>query len=86
MKELYESGLFATIDRHFADFVARFGPAPAEEIRLAAALVSRAAGEGHVCLDLQKKAGNRLTDEGWTRVRRRGCVSVAPSVSWARTA
>src|SRR5262249_34274384 len=47
---------FPSLDRHFANFLERLagraGPQPA----LAAALVSRSRGEGHVCLDLHRTA------------------------------
>ncbi|MGW8186834.1 MAG: AAA family ATPase, partial [Desulfobacterales bacterium] len=50
---LYRSGQLAEIDLHFADFIDRLGGHLVPDLALAAALVSRAAGVGHVCLDLQ---------------------------------
>jgi exodeoxyribonuclease V alpha subunit len=50
---LYRSGQLAEIDRHFADFIDRLGGRLVPDLALAAALVSRAAGGGHVCLDLK---------------------------------
>jgi len=40
------------LDQHFADFILRIDPHPCEDLWVAAALVSNAAGRGHVCLDL----------------------------------
>ena len=50
---LYHSGQLAEIDVHFADFVDRLGGHLVPDLALAAALVSRAATNGHVCLDLK---------------------------------
>ena len=45
-----ELALFADLDRHFARFVARFGGG--EPVARAAAFLSRAVRQGHICLDL----------------------------------
>jgi len=42
--------LFADLDRHFARFIARFGGS--EQVARAAAFLSRAVRQGHICLDL----------------------------------
>ena len=53
LTSLYRSGQLAEIDLHFADFVDRLGGHLVPDLALAAALVSRAAAGGHVCLDLK---------------------------------
>ena len=45
-----ESALFADLDRSFARFIARFGGG--EDVARAAAFLSRAVRQGHICLDL----------------------------------
>jgi exodeoxyribonuclease V alpha subunit len=52
-----ENQTFSALDRHFARFISRFGGAHTEALYAAAALVSRATGNGDVCLDLQAWAG-----------------------------
>lgn len=54
---------FAAIDRHFAGFIAGLSPGAGEALHLAAALVSRAAAAGNVCLDLGLFAGRRLSKD-----------------------
>jgi exodeoxyribonuclease V alpha subunit len=49
-------GFFSEIDLHFADFVARFSTVRDPDVFLAAALVSRSTGDGHICLDLSSYA------------------------------
>lgn len=43
---------YSEIDRHFAAFICRLASTAAEELHRAALLVSRAVGQGHVCVDL----------------------------------
>lgn len=43
---------FSEIDRHFASFICRLAGTADQQLWLAAALVSQAVGNGHVCLDL----------------------------------
>ena len=43
---------YSEIDRHFAAFICRLAKTAAEELQRAALLVSRAVGQGHVCVDL----------------------------------
>jgi exodeoxyribonuclease V alpha subunit len=52
-----ENQLFSALDRHFARFISRFGGADTDALYSAAALVSRATGNGDVCLDLNAWAG-----------------------------
>jgi exodeoxyribonuclease V alpha subunit len=58
--DLTASGLFSALDLHFARFIRRFGSPDADALGLAAALVSRAAGSGDVCLDLNALQGRPL--------------------------
>lgn len=57
MTDRMEHQLFSALDRHFARFISRFGGAHSEALYSAAALVSRATGNGDVCLDLNAWAG-----------------------------
>jgi exodeoxyribonuclease V alpha subunit len=52
--------VFSHLDRHFAGFIAGFGTRTGPAVALAAALLSRAAGAGNVCLDLGRVAGRTL--------------------------
>jgi exodeoxyribonuclease V alpha subunit len=54
---------FSHLDRHFGEFIAGRSAGSSGEVALAAALVSRAAANGDVCLDLQEWAGRRLPDD-----------------------
>lgn len=47
----------SSLDQHFADFINRIDCNPSDELWLAAALASNAAGRGHVCLKLAAAAG-----------------------------
>ena len=55
-RELIESPAFSDRDRHFARFLEVQAGGNAPLIALAAALVSRARGEGNICLDLPTTA------------------------------
>jgi exodeoxyribonuclease V alpha subunit len=48
---------FSPLDLHFGRFLESLEGRPCPELRLAAALASRAVGAGHVCLDLAAAAG-----------------------------
>src|SRR5439155_3926777 len=50
-------------DRHFARFLERLGGGPNPPLALAAALVSRSRGQGHICLDLCALAGTLFPDD-----------------------
>lgn len=77
---LYHSGQLAEIDVHFAGFIERLGGGGLPEVALAAALVSRAAGDGHVCIDLTLLAGSELP-----RAREgRPAVICPPAAEWIR--
>lgn len=60
MPERIENQLFSALDRHFARFISRFGGADTDVLYSAAALVSRATGNGDVCLDLNAWAGKSV--------------------------
>jgi exodeoxyribonuclease V alpha subunit len=50
--KFYSTGLFSDINLHFAEFLSgRCGGSP--EVFFAAAFVSRASSEGHICIDLE---------------------------------
>ena len=57
---LADSGLFSSLDIHFADFAARLAETETPAIPLAAALVSRKTSEGNICLDLAEFASKAL--------------------------
>ncbi|MFZ0451354.1 MAG: exodeoxyribonuclease V subunit alpha [Desulfatiglandaceae bacterium] len=60
---LHDTGLFSEIDLQFAGFLARISNRTDPALLLAAALVSRATGDGNVCLDLSTPAGQPLGEE-----------------------
>ena len=60
MRYLLEQGFFSELDVHFARLMTRLSGQEDEEVFFAAALVSRATGEGHVCLDLSAVEGKPL--------------------------
>ena len=60
LTNLYNSKLFRDIDIALARLLARLAPNDPPAVPLAALLVSRAAGEGHVCIDLHQWAGHEL--------------------------
>ncbi len=54
------AGAFSPLDLHFARFMAKLAGAESGELVLAAALVSRQTGTGHICLDLNEVAGKNV--------------------------
>jgi len=56
----YDREIFRDIDVAFARLVTRLTPEENESVALAALLVSRAAGEGHVCIDLHQWADREI--------------------------
>lgn len=54
--ELRNSGVFSDIDLHFARFIEGFSAKEDPDVFLAAALISRATGNGDVCLNLEDVA------------------------------
>ncbi|MBW1703678.1 MAG: exodeoxyribonuclease V subunit alpha [Deltaproteobacteria bacterium] len=61
---MLQHGIFSELDLHFARLMARLSGEQAPELFLAAALVSRATGEGHICLDLSAMEGKPLFTDG----------------------
>jgi len=51
----FENITFSPLDRHFKDFAARLAEKDAEEISLAAALVSHYKAHGHICIELSTR-------------------------------
>jgi len=91
--ELEPGDFFRPIDRQLTVFLARFEADPAAEWSLAVALVSRALGDGHVCLDLAELPAGypaRLAEAGvigpaadrWCEILRRHRTVGAPG-EWA---
>jgi exodeoxyribonuclease V alpha subunit len=64
LDRLRERGVLSDLDWHFAHAVGRIGGDERPLVRLAAALASRAVGQGHVCLDLLRLLdGPALADD-----------------------
>jgi exodeoxyribonuclease V alpha subunit len=62
--DLAEHGILSPLDRHFAASAVRVAGEERPQVELAAALASRAVGQGHVCLDLERLvAAGGLRDE-----------------------
>jgi exodeoxyribonuclease V alpha subunit len=61
--DLRDTGLFSEIDLRFAGFLGRISNRTDGALFLAAALVSRATGNGNVCLDLSTLEGQTLVEE-----------------------
>jgi exodeoxyribonuclease V alpha subunit len=64
IQHLLQHGIFSELDLHFARLMARLSGEKAPELFLAAALVSRATGEGHICMDLSALEGKPLSIDG----------------------
>lgn len=80
---LTAQGALRDLDRYFARFMGVCADAASEPLLLAAALVSRATGDGHVCIDLTDLAGRPLLSEGGKIV---AAVPAAPELSGWREA
>jgi exodeoxyribonuclease V alpha subunit len=59
-----DTGVFSEMDTHFARFITGISSYADQAVSLAAALVSRATMEGHVCLDLKSVAEQPLDQDG----------------------
>ncbi len=64
IRHLLQQGLFSELDLHFARLMARLSNEKGPELFLAAALVSRATGEGHICMDLSAFEGRPIFVDG----------------------
>jgi len=60
LDQLYRQQYLSALDFHFARFIQGLAGDDAPDVALAAALVSRWRGEGHICLDLSIPAGKIL--------------------------
>ena len=65
LERLRRAGQLADIDAHFAALLLDLAAAPSETLALSAALASRASGQGHVCLDLARLAGEAQFEGEW---------------------
>ncbi len=63
IKLLDTDGVFSELDRHFAVLMTELSGNWSPELFLASALLSRAASEGHVCLDLADLAGSAFSPD-----------------------
>ena len=64
IQHLLQHGIFSELDLHFARLMERLSSEQAPELFFASALVSRATGEGHICLDLSALEGKPLFTDG----------------------
>ncbi len=88
LKSLVAVGELSALDFHFARLMMRLGASREPELALAAALVSRATGQGHICLDLRvaprgfldnREAAKLVPDfEPWYETLRKSPVVGAP--------
>lgn len=60
LDNLYEIKFLSELDYQFARFIGRIGGTKDEKLLLAASLVSRYRGEGHICIDLADLAGKAV--------------------------
>ncbi len=60
LQRLQDGGLLTALDVHFAVFIGKLAQTEDDPVPLAAALVSRATGQGNVCLDLAEVADTVL--------------------------
>ena len=67
MQPLLDQGIFREIDIHFARFITRLSGDDDPALFFAAALLSRAAGEGDVCFDLSEAERITLVTDGRKR-------------------
>jgi exodeoxyribonuclease V alpha subunit len=64
LNRLYHEGILSLLDIHFAGFMERLAGTRDPQLWLAAAMVSRYTGQGHICLDLSSLDQKRLLDAG----------------------
>ena len=61
LEQLREDGVITDLDLHFALSMSRIADEADPDVMLAAAMASRQVGQGHVCLDLGRLAGGKLS-------------------------
>ena len=66
LRALFQEGYFTELNLWFALFIANFCPQQDKDVALAAALVSRSADNGDICLDLNLTAGRELSENNIT--------------------
>ncbi len=62
IEQLEATGLFRKLDIHFTRFLVSLTTESSKALMLGSALVSRAVGQGNVCLDLREYAGKSLAE------------------------
>lgn len=67
IQQLIGAGQFSDLDVHFAGFIGGLASHGRDAAALAAALVSRAVGQGHVCVELEAYAGRPVASEAGTQ-------------------
>jgi exodeoxyribonuclease V alpha subunit len=58
--QYYSTGIFSSLDIHFASFIERLAGGNLPELFLAASLASKHTRDGHICLELSSVAGKRF--------------------------
>jgi len=79
LDQLYQQQYLSALDFHFARFIEGLAGDGAHDVSLAAAMVSRWRGEGHICMDLSMTAGKILLSGSDDYIR---CPELAP---WLQT-
>jgi len=79
LDQLYQQQYLSALDFHFARFIEGLAGDGGHDVSLAAALVSRWRGEGHICMDLSMTAGKILLSGSDDSIR---CPELAP---WLQT-
>jgi exodeoxyribonuclease V alpha subunit len=62
LERLFENGILTALDLHFARFISKLSKRPDPNVSLAAALVSNATRQGHICLNLATMGGRQLLE------------------------
>ncbi len=63
LNRLASTGIFSSLDVHFARLITRLNQGYVPELALAAALVSSYTRQGHICLDLRELGGKQLVND-----------------------
>ena len=64
-ESLVRRGVVSDLDAHFAMFMQELAREPSAPLVLAACLASQSVGNGHVCVDLARAAGQTLFEDEW---------------------